>query len=161
MADHTPRWLSDDEQATWRALLLATQMLDEALDQQLQRDVGIPHAHYAILATLSEAPERTLRMSDVAATLHFSPSRTTHAVARLEQRGWVRRQACPDDRRGQLAVLTGEGMSVLEAAAPGHVQEVRRCVFDHLTPDQTTQLRALCQTLATAMAGGGSSKVTD
>jgi DNA-binding MarR family transcriptional regulator len=152
MASPNPRWLNDDEQATWRALLLATQMLDEALDQQLQRDVGIPHAHYAILVTLSEAPDRTLRMSDVAATLHFSPSRTTHAVASLEKRSWVRRRPCPDDKRGQLAALTDEGMAVLEAAAPGHVEEVRRCVFDNLTPTQSAHLRALCHSLTTAIA---------
>lgn len=152
MATRTPRWLSDDEQATWRALLMATQMLDEALDQQLQRDVGIPHAHYAILVTLSEAPDRALRMSDVAATLHFSPSRTTHAVASLEKRGWVSRHPCPDDKRGQFATLTDHGMAVLEAAAPGHVEEVRRCVFDNLTTTQSRELRALCHTLATAMS---------
>jgi DNA-binding MarR family transcriptional regulator len=151
MASPTPRWLNDDEQATWRSLLLATQVLDEALDQQLQRDVGIPHAHYAILVTLSEAPGRQERMSDVAAALHFSPSRTTHAVARLEKRGWVRRQACPDDKRGQLAVLTDEGMAVLEEAAPGHVEEVRRCVFDNLTVAESRQLRALCQKLTAAI----------
>ena len=97
--------LSPEEQATWRAFLLTSQLLDEALDRQLQRDAGMPHAYYAILVTLSEAPAATLRMSELAAVLRYSQSRMTHAVRSLEGSGWVRREQCPDDRRGQLAVL--------------------------------------------------------
>ncbi|MCU1426443.1 MAG: MarR family transcriptional repressor [Actinomycetia bacterium] len=142
-----PRWLTDDEQATWRSYLLTTQLLDEALDRQLQRDAGFPHAYYGILVTLSEAPQRSLRMSELARRLRYSQSRMTHAVTSLERSGWVRREACPSDRRGQLAVLTPAGMDALKAAAPGHVAEVRARLFDRLTPTQQAQLRDICDTV--------------
>jgi DNA-binding MarR family transcriptional regulator len=140
-------WLSDDEQLAWRAFLMASQLIDEALDRQLQRDAGMPHAYYAILVALSESPDRKQRMSDVAALLRFSQSRMTHAIARLERDGWVRREQCPTDRRGQLAVLTDDGLRALEAAAPGHVAEVRARVFDRLSDDQVQQLREICETI--------------
>ncbi|MGH8892164.1 MAG: MarR family winged helix-turn-helix transcriptional regulator [Actinomycetes bacterium] len=134
------RWLSADEQATWRAFLAFVARLDEVLDRQLQRDAGMPHAYYQVLAMLSEAPERTLRMSQLARITLSSPSRLSHAVARLEEKGWVRRDRHPTDRRGALAVLTDEGFSALEAAAPAHVAEVRRALFDRLTPEQVHRM---------------------
>jgi DNA-binding MarR family transcriptional regulator len=145
------RWLSDDEQAAWRAFMLVTHLLDDALDRQLQRDADMPHAYYGILAALSEAPGATLRMSDLARMLRYSPSRLTHAVARLEDRGWVTRRRCPTDGRGQLAGLTAGGLRALTTAAPGHVREVRARVFDRLSGDQVTQLRAICDTLLTGL----------
>ena|SRR5689334_1941605 len=139
------QWLTDEQQAAWRAFVMTTQLIDEALDRQLQRDAGMPHAYYMILVALSESPKHTLRMSDLAALLRYSQSRMTHAVARLEREGWVRRQQCPTDRRGQLAVLTDKGMRALESAAPGHVAEVRARLFDRLTPAQVRQLREICE----------------
>jgi DNA-binding MarR family transcriptional regulator len=139
--------LSPDEQSAWRAFLVASQLLDEALDRQLQRDAGMPHAYYGILVALSEAPGLSLRMSELAGRMHHSQSRMTHAIASLERHGWVRRDRHPDDRRGQLAVLTEEGRQVLEAAAPGHVAEVRALVFDRLSDDQVAELGRICQTL--------------
>jgi DNA-binding MarR family transcriptional regulator len=141
------KWLNEDEQATWRAYLLSTQLLDETLDRQLQRDSHMPVTHYAVLVTLADAPERTLRMSDLARLLRFSPSRMTHAMASLERKGWVRRERCPTDRRGQMAVLNDDGIRALAAAAPGHVAEVRAHLFDLLSPEQVTQLRDICETL--------------
>lgn len=137
-------WLDSDEQSAWRALLAMHQLLNGALDRQLQRDAGMPHAYYMVLAMLSEAPGQTLRMTDLAQLVQSSQSRISHAVARLEERGWVRREACATDRRGQNAVLTREGHTVLVAAAPGHVQAVRRNLFDQLTQDQVRQLREIC-----------------
>lgn len=145
------RWLNDDEQATWRSYLLATQLLDEALDRQLQRDAALPHAYYAILVALSEAPDRTRRMTELAQLLRHSPSRTTHAVASLERSGLVERRRCPSDGRGQFAVLTPAGQRALELAAPGHVEEVRRLVFDRLSPAQQRALRDACTTLLTGL----------
>lgn len=142
-----PRWLSPEEQAAWRAYLLSSQLLDEALDRQLQRDAGLPHAYYWILVALSEAPDRTLRMSDLARRLRYSQSRLTHAVTSMEKRGWVRRARCPSDGRGLLATLTPEGMRTLEATAPGHVEEVRARVFDRLTPEQVARLEEICQVI--------------
>src|SRR2546423_3092249 len=105
------RWLDDDEQHAWRAFLSTAQLLLDQLDRELQREAGMPHAYYEILVVLSEAPDRTLRMSDLAAVTRSSRSRLSHAVARLEERGWVRRTACDTDKRGQFAVLTDEGFA--------------------------------------------------
>ncbi|GGO79370.1 MarR family winged helix-turn-helix transcriptional regulator [Nonomuraea cavernae] len=141
------RWLDADEQRTWRNFLSATQLVNEALDRQLQRDAAMPHAYYMILVALSEAPERRMRMSELAARAQSSQSRLSHAVARLEERGWVRRDRCPEDRRGNIAVLTDDGFAAIAAAAPGHVAEVRRSLFDVLTPDQVRALDEICATV--------------
>jgi DNA-binding MarR family transcriptional regulator len=134
------RWLDDDEQRTWRAFLAAIRLLTNQLDRELQRDADIPHTYYEILVALSEAPGRTLRMSQLADLSLSSRSRLSHAVSRLEEAGWVRREPCPTDKRGSLAVLTDKGFGVLEAAAPGHVEGVRRHLFDVLTPAQVAEL---------------------
>ncbi len=140
----SPRWLDADEQAAWRAFLAASRLLDDALDRQLQRDAGMPHGYYMILAMLSEAPGRALRMSDLAQITNSSPSRLSHAVARLEEAGWVRREKHETDRRGSIAVLTDEGMSTVESVAPGHVTAVRESLFDALSPEEVMALRSIC-----------------
>lgn len=145
------RWLSADEQVTWRAFVTGCHAFFAAIDAQLQRDAGIPLAYYEILVRLSEAPDHTLRMSQLADAASASKSRISHAVARLEERGWIRRRDCPTDRRGQLAELTDEGYAVLAAAAPGHVEQVRRALFDPLTPEQIGQLRAISEALLAAV----------
>ncbi|MEV7331493.1 MarR family transcriptional regulator [Micromonospora sp. NPDC093244] len=147
------RWLNPDEQRTWRAYLTASRALMDTLDRELQRDAGMPHAYYEILVRLSEAPGRQLRMSDLAEAAGSSRSRLSHAVARLEAAGWVRREDCPTDRRGQVAVLTDDGFATLAAAAPGHVEGVRRHLFDALSPAQVDQLRRISETLAEHLTG--------
>ncbi|MEV4196986.1 MarR family winged helix-turn-helix transcriptional regulator [Micromonospora globbae] len=147
------RWLDPDEQRTWRAFLAATRGLMETLDRELQRDAGMPHAYFEILVRLSEAPERRLRMSELADATGSSRSRLSHAVARLEDAGWVRREDCPTDRRGQIAHLTDAGFATLAAAAPGHVEGVRRHLFDALTPAQVTQLRRISEMLVDHLTG--------
>src|SRR5690349_16640095 len=137
------RWLDERESRAWRAFLLASQLLMDQLDRELQEEVGIPHAYYAILVVLSEQPERALRMTEIADLLRFSKSRLTHAIGRLEERGWVQRAACPTDRRGAFAILTDEGLAALKAAALVHVASVRRHLFDRLTSEQVEQLRAI------------------
>ena len=139
------RWLDEEEQRTWRAFLTAAQLLFDELDRQLQRDSSLPHTYYEILVRLSEAPQRTLRMSQLAERSQSSKSRLSHAVARLEAAGWVMRKECPTDRRGQLAVLTDNGFAALAAAAPGHVEAVRSRLFDALSPEQVSQLRAISE----------------
>ena len=141
------RWLTEDEQRAWRAYLAATRRVFEELDRELQRDAGMPHTYYTILVALSEAPDRTLRMSQLADASGSSRSRLSHAVARLEENGWVRRHSCPSDRRGALATLTDDGFAALAAAAPGHVDGVRRHLFDRLAPDQVDQLRAISESV--------------
>jgi DNA-binding MarR family transcriptional regulator len=145
------RWLSADEQVTWRAFVGTCRAFFAAVDAQLQRDTGMPLAYYEILVQLSEAPGHTLRMSQLAEATSASKSRVSHAVARLEERGWVRRSECPTDRRGQLAQLTDEGYAVLVAAAPGHVEQVRRTLFDLLAPEQTGQLQAITGAILAAV----------
>jgi DNA-binding MarR family transcriptional regulator len=147
-----PRWLDEDEQRTWRTFLAASRLLWDRIDRQLQHGAGLPHAYYEILARLSEAPGRRLRMSQLATSSLASRSRLSHAVARLEKDGWVRREPCPSDRRGYLAVLTDAGMARLEDAARGHVEEVRTLLFDQLSPAQQDALLDISQTLAAHLA---------
>ena|SRR5579864_3587952 len=142
------RWLTDDEQCAWRAYLEATQRLFEQLDRELQHEVGMPLAYYQILAMLSEAPEHTLRMSDLAQLTWSSRSRLSHAVDRLEEKGWVERLSCPSDKRGAFARLTEAGWQVLEAAAPSHVSSVRRLVFDQLSAEEVAAFGALSRKIA-------------
>jgi DNA-binding MarR family transcriptional regulator len=136
-----PRWLDAEEQRAWRAWLYSAQLLMDRLDRDLTHETGISHAYYEILVALSETPERRMRMSELADRCLSSRSRLSHAVSRLEERGWVRRQVCADDGRGQLAVLTDEGFAALEAAAPVHVESVRSHLFDQLTPQQVESMR--------------------
>jgi DNA-binding MarR family transcriptional regulator len=137
------RWLSDDEQKAWRAYLEATMLLFDALDRQMQQDSGMPHAYYEILVRLSETDGHNMRMSELAVRTRSSRSRLSHAIDRLQERGWVERADCPTDRRGQLAHLTDKGFEVLSAAAPSHVAMVRQHVIDRLTPEQIEQLTAI------------------
>jgi DNA-binding MarR family transcriptional regulator len=141
------RWLDDDQQRTWRAWLTVAELLPRALDAQLQRDAGLSHAAYVVLAMLSESPSRSRRMSDLARRANQSQSRLSHTVARLEERGWVRRERSPDDGRGNLAVLTDAGWDVVRSVAPGHVDAVRSAMFDPLTAEQTKALGDVLDTL--------------
>jgi len=136
----TQRWLDEEQQRTWRAWLAVCELVPRALDAQLQRDAGISHAAYVVLAMLSEAPGRSRRMSDLARRANQSQSRLSHTVARLEERGWVRRERSTDDGRGNLAVLTDAGWDIVRTVAPGHVDAVRDAMFAPLTPDQTRVL---------------------
>jgi DNA-binding MarR family transcriptional regulator len=147
-----PKWLTADEQRAWRAYLESTKVLFDALDRQLQREASMPHAYYEILVRLSEADGRALRMSELAEKTRSSRSRLSHAVARLEERGWVVREECPTDRRGQVARLTDAGFAVLTDAAPGHVAAVRRYVVDGLTPEQLKSLAEIGETVVARVA---------
>jgi DNA-binding MarR family transcriptional regulator len=140
-------WLDEQEQETWRALLAVMRRIQEVTDRQLQTEADMPLAYYMILVMLSETEGRTLRMSDLASATNSSPSRLSHAVARLEEMNWVRRESCPSDRRGSFAVLTDKGFAALAAAAPGHVNAVRGFVFDPLTPEQVRQLADSCRAM--------------
>ena len=155
------RWLDPDELETWLSYVAATTLLEGALDRQLQRDAEMPLAYYLILAMLSDAPDRSMRMSELAAVTQSSQSRLSHAVARLERRGWIRRKPCPDDRRSTFAQLTEEGFAALAAAAPGHVCAVRRQLFDRLTPEQVGQLREICRSVLGGLGGLGAPGAED
>jgi DNA-binding MarR family transcriptional regulator len=143
-AEAAPRWLAADEQEAWRALVAVVLRLPGELERQLQRDAGMSHFAYWVLALLSEAPGRTLRLSELAAQADASLSRLSHVVTRLEARGWVTRRPCPDDARATLAALTDAGLDQVVAAAPGHVATVRRTVFDGLDATDVADLGRVC-----------------
>jgi len=148
----TTRWLSQEEQRTWRLFLQACESVFAATAAQLARDSGLPHGYYEILVHLSEAQNRALRMTQLARASTYSKSRLSHAVARLEERGWVQRLECATDRRGQIAQLTDDGFAALAAAAPGHVEQVRRSLMDVLTPEQVRQLGEISAAIIAAGA---------
>jgi DNA-binding MarR family transcriptional regulator len=150
-APQEPRWLDSEERQAWLALASTLNRLPAALDAQLRRDAGISHFDYQVLALLSETPGRTLRMSTLATLAGGSLPRLSQVVTRLEQHGWVRRTPDPADGRYTLAILTGEGEAKVTEAAPSHVQEVRRLVFDPLTKAQSRQLREIGQRIIRAI----------
>jgi DNA-binding MarR family transcriptional regulator len=139
-AEEEPRWLTDEEQRTWLAYVHARTLLEDHLDRQLQRDAGMPHLYYHLLVVLSSAPQRRLRMTELAMRTKITRSRLSHAVARLEKNGWLRREECSADKRGQFAVLTDEGFEMLSKSAPGHVAAVRHALFARLSPEQQKSL---------------------
>lgn len=151
MTPREPRWLDDDERAAWLRLIAVVELLPGALDAQLRRDSQLTHFDYYVLAMLSEAPERTLRMTALAALTNATLPRLSHVVRRLEDRGLVERFPCPQDGRATNARLTPAGWDAVVAAAPGHVETVRRHVLDPLTPAQLTQLRQICDALLPAL----------
>lgn len=142
-----PRWLDADERAAWLRLIAVVELLPSTLDAQLRRDSQLTHFDYYVLAMLSESPERTLRMTALAARTNATLPRLSHVVRRLEDRGLVERFPCPEDGRATNARLTSPGWEAVVAAAPGHVEAVRRHVLDPLTPTQVTQLREICDAL--------------
>jgi DNA-binding MarR family transcriptional regulator len=150
-----PRWLTAQEQSVWRAYLHATTLMEDHLDRQLQRDAGMPHIYYGLLVQLSQAPRRQKRMTELAKDAKITRSRLSHAIARLEKNGWVRREECPSDKRGQNAVLTDEGYEMLARSAPGHVEAVRQAMFARLSPEQVESLGEIMQVIATGLQPEG------
>ncbi|MDH2413802.1 MarR family winged helix-turn-helix transcriptional regulator [Nocardioides sp. CER19] len=146
------RWLTADEHEAWMMLGGLIFNLEPALDAQLRRDAGLSLFEYGVLAGLSEAPDRTLRMSVLAAIADGSLSRLSQVVSRLEKRGWLRRTPDPSDGRYTLAILTDSGWDKVVATAPGHVAEVRRIVFDPLTKAQVQQTAAIARRILQAIA---------
>lgn len=148
------RWLEQDELAAWMAFAALTFKLPGVLDYQLQRDSGLTHFEYLVLAGLSESPGRSRRMSDLAGFANGSLSRLSHVVKRLEQRGYVERRPAEDDGRITVATITDAGYDVLVAAAPGHVATVREYVIDTLTPEQLAQLKVIADQILTKIDPG-------
>jgi DNA-binding MarR family transcriptional regulator len=140
---NTVEWLSDEQQAAWRPFVALLLRFPAALDTQLQKDAGITQFDYLVLSGLSEAPNRTLRMSDLAATANSSLSRLSHVVSRLEAKGWVHRAPSAGDGRFINAVLTEEGWQKVVATAPGHVAAVREMLIGTLTNEEFEQLGAI------------------
>lgn len=145
MATTTTPWLTDAEQRAWRAHRRAARLLFAQLDRDLSRDAGMAPGTYEILVVLSEAPRRTLRMSELAEATVSSPSRISHAVERLVELGWVERASCPSDRRGWFATLTDAGLAALEAAAPRHVDHLRTYLLAALSEEELAEFGRLSE----------------
>lgn len=133
-------WLDERESEAWVGLAAVLELLPGALDSQLRRDAGLSHFEYYVLAMLSEAPKRTLRMTALAAHTNATLPRLSHVVRRLETRGLIERFPCPEDARATIARLTAQGWQKVRQSAPGHVENARRYVIDALTPEQVEQL---------------------
>ena len=138
-----PRWLDDQQLDAWKRLVAVVELLPGVLDSQLRRDADLSHFEYYVLAMLSEAPRRTLRMTDLAGATNATLPRLSHVVARLAKRGLVERVPCPEDRRAPHAHLPAGGGQRVGATAPGHVATVRDHVIDALTDEQVEQLDAI------------------
>ncbi|MCO8272897.1 MarR family transcriptional regulator [Actinoplanes sp. TRM 88003] len=145
--EQQPRWLTDEQQQTWRRFVEVLIRVPAALEAQLQRDAGLTHMGYVVLVRLSEQPDRRLAMSKLAKMVSASLSRLSHVIARLEGQGWVHRERDPQDGRVQIAVLTEDGFTKIKESAPGHVEAVQQLVFDRLSPAQVEQLDKLAETL--------------
>jgi DNA-binding MarR family transcriptional regulator len=135
------QWLTEDEQRAWRSLVQMTSRLDSRLNRELQQSSGLSLADYDVLVLLTEAPEGRLRMFELIEDLHWEQSRLSHHIARMQRRGLVAREECTTDRRGAFVVLTDAGRDAIEKAAPGHVDLVRRLVFDGMSKDQIAMLQ--------------------
>lgn len=140
-------WLTKDELAAWVRLVAVLELLPGVLDAQLRRDANLTSFDYYVLAMLSEAPERTLRMTGLAAQTNATLPRLSHVVRRLEDRGLVERYPCPQDGRATNARLTSAGWRKVQQAAPGHVANVRQHVIDPLTSEQLGQLTRIADAL--------------
>jgi len=147
-----PRWLDAAEQGHWRAYLEGSSRLWDRLDRELKAAHGLTMPEYEILVRLSEAPDRRLRMAELANMAYQSRSRLSHTCSRLENKGLVRRESCPDDKRGINAVLTDEGFAVLERAARDHVRTVRTHFIDLVSPEE---LKAIGEAFARIAARAG------
>jgi len=137
-----PQWLNPAEMKAWRSYIIASRHLMEALDSDLvDHDLSMPD--YEILAQLSDAPDRRLRMSELAEITLLSRSRLSHRMKVMEQAGWVKREACPSDKRGFFAVMTPKGWKAIVAAAPDHVASVRSRFVDHLSVQEQEVLAGI------------------
>jgi DNA-binding MarR family transcriptional regulator len=142
--DRQPRWLSLEEQQTWRATVHLSQLLLRQLDRDLNAH-GLNGHDYEILVELTEAPGQRMRMTELADATSQSRSRLSHQISRMEKRGLVRRDDCEGDKRGTFAVLTKAGFETIERVAPHHVEQVRRHFIDRLTTDQLEEVRSAFQ----------------
>jgi DNA-binding MarR family transcriptional regulator len=142
------RWLDEDQQRSWRALVMGTTLLLDRLDDDLQSAFGISLTEYEILVRLSEKPGRRLRMAHLADAMCHSRSRITHTVTRLERSGLLERTESPEDGRGVLAAMTDKGMALLEEAAHVHVTGVRNNLVDLVNDEDFAALGRVMNAVA-------------
>ena len=150
-----PQWLDEKQLDAWVKLVAVVELLPGVLDSQLRQEAGLTHFEYFVLAMLSEAPDRTLRMTALAQRTNATLPRLSHVVRRLEDRGLVQRRPCSEDGRATNAALTDDGWNKVVGSAPGHVENVRRHVIDALTPEQVGQLGDILDALLERLDPGG------
>jgi DNA-binding MarR family transcriptional regulator len=141
-------WLTDDEQRAWRAYRRMVLLVDGAVARELTRDCGLSMPDYQVLSALSEARDHRRRLTELAVRMQWSPSRLSHHVTRMEQRGLVERAECTEDLRAAYVVLTEVGWKAIRDAAPGHVASVREHLIDLLTADQVAAITAIGEKVA-------------
>ena len=146
----TPRWLSASEMKAWRRYIIASRRLLEALDYDLVHH-ELSMADYEVLAQLSDAPNRKMRMSELADVAMLSRSRLSHRIKVMEKAGWVKREPCPIDKRGYFAVMTAKGWKAIVAAAPDHVESVRSRFIDHLTKEDQRVLAEIFERITDSL----------
>jgi len=154
--DDDVRWLTAEEQVSWRAYRNGVTLLFDALAHELEAETGLSVHEYEVLVRLSEAPARTLRMSEIADEIAHSRSRLTHTIRRMEQQGLVERRPCAEDARGVNCTMTEHGWQTLVAAAPSHVRSVRRHLVDVLTPEQFRAVGEAMGVVGERLCGGAS-----
>jgi DNA-binding MarR family transcriptional regulator len=148
-----PRWLSDREQRAWRSLQLMHLRLDAELAHQLAADSSLSYPDYVVLVALTDRAGDRMRLFELAAMLGWEKSRLSHHIARMTERGLVAKEKCDADRRGAYVVATAKGRRELEAAAPGHVESVRRLFVDVLTPAQLDAVGDAAEAVLAALDG--------
>jgi DNA-binding MarR family transcriptional regulator len=144
-----PRWLDAREQLAWRRVIMMFPRLQRTLAHELQRTTGLSYADYSVLVPLSEAPEGRLRPFELSGVVEWEKSRLSHHLTRMEARGLIERQYCPSDNRGAFIALTPVGRAAIEAAAPIHVEQVRRWFISALTSDQLDEFSAIADAVLT------------
>ncbi len=135
----SPKWLTPAEEKAWRRFIVASRRLFEGLDDDLAAH-GLSLSDYEVLVHLSEAPNRTMRMSELAEVSLISRSRLSHRIKVMEKAGWVKRESCPSDKRGSHAVMTGKGWKAIVLAAPDHIAGVRARFVDLLDKEDQRNL---------------------
>lgn len=144
-------WLSSTEQRTWRRWLRLNALLPAALHRELQTDAGLSLPDFEVLVQLTDSPEARVRVTDLARGLHWERSRVSHHITRMERRRLVQREECSDDGRGAWVVLTAEGRTAIETAAPAHAETVRRLVFEALTREEVEVLSTVIEKVLTQL----------
>jgi DNA-binding MarR family transcriptional regulator len=150
-AGTTTRWLTDEQQLVWRRYLEMQRRLNTALERQMQATGELSMPDFGVLVNLSEAEGEHLRVTDLARTLRWEKSRLSHQLTRMEKRGLITRRSCDHDGRGAHAVLTPDGRAALERVAPAHAEQVRRLLFDPLSPEQLAALGAACDAVLSSL----------
>lgn len=145
-------WLDEREQRAWRALQNMQMKIDGELGRRLAAATDLSNADYAVLVVLTEQPEGRMRLFELGAEIGWEKSRLSHQVSRMATRGLVCKEKCPSDKRGAFVVLTADGRRAIEAAAPGHVADVRELFIDHLAPEQLDALAEIAETVLAAVA---------